>query len=139
MLQGTSAIPLLLASPHPIHTCHFLVSELQLTLPEAGYALFHGQPGSSTQEVQVFRSVLSLSAMMRNQQPTLEQTASKSPVAPHGLLLDEHLHNWQNLSHSPSHTHHHPLLEHRLTTLKTDPKQTIPSAIWHLKHPPSSL
>jgi hypothetical protein len=83
---------------------------------------FHSQPGSIAQEVHVFRPVLSLSAMMRNQQPTLEQTASKSPMAPHGLLLDELLHNWQNLSHSPSHTHHHPLLEQRLTTLKTDPE-----------------
>ena len=38
--------------------------------------------------------------MMKTNCRPLDQTASESPVAPHGLLLDEYLHNWQNLSHN---------------------------------------
>jgi hypothetical protein len=45
--------------------------------------------------------------MMKTNCRPLDQTASESPVAPHGLLLDEHLHNWQNLSHNHFHTYHH--------------------------------
>jgi hypothetical protein len=63
-----------------------------------------GQPESTAQMVRVFHPVISLPAMMKTNCRPFQQTASESPVAPHGLLLDEHLHNWQNLSHNRFHT-----------------------------------
>jgi hypothetical protein len=78
---------------------------------------FLGQQKSITQEVRVFHLFIPLSAMMNTNCRPLDQTSSESPVAPHGLLLDEHLHNWQNLSHNHFHTYHHTPAEQQLTTL----------------------